>query len=196
MFQYIVFIGTFLQMTGIFFYIKDTLKGKNKPNRVSWLIWAASPIISTMAALSDGVGLATLPVFAAGFGPLLVLIASFVNKKSYWELEIYDYLCGGFSVLALILWWITKEPSIAILFALISDGFASIPTVIKSWKNPETETVSTYILGLCGVLTSFLVLKTFSFSELAFPCYLVFIDSLLIILILRIKIRNLFIKPQ
>jgi hypothetical protein len=41
--------------------------------------------------------------------------------------------------LALILWWITKEPNIAIMLAILSDILAAIPTLVKTWKFPETE---------------------------------------------------------
>ena len=187
---------SFLKFFDITFYIIDTLKGKTKPNRISWLLWAIAPMIATIAAISDGVGLATLPVFMAGFGPMLVLIASFINKNSYWKLEKYDYLCGGFSILALILWGITKEPTVAIIFALISDGFASIPTIIKSWKAPETETYTTYALGVVGVSTSFLIMENFSLSEIAFPIYLLILNSSLTLIIIRGKFNKLSNKPQ
>jgi len=81
---------------------------------------AISPLIATVAALSDGVHWAVLPVFMSGFGTLLVFIASFVNRKAYWKLEKFDYICGACSVLALVLRWITKEPTIAIIFSIIS----------------------------------------------------------------------------
>jgi hypothetical protein len=61
----------------------------------------------------------------------LIFLASFVNKKAYWKLEKFDYICGISSALALLLWWLTKEPAIAIVFAIISDAFAAIPTLIK-----------------------------------------------------------------
>lgn len=131
-----------------------------------------------------------LPVFMAGFGPLLVLIASFVNKKSYWKLEKFDYLCGAFSILALILWGITKEPVIAIIFSIMSDGFAGIPTLIKSWKYPETETASAYIAGLFSAITSFFALKILNFTVIAFPIYLIIANSLLISAIYRKRIFN------
>ncbi len=183
--QYLVFVGAVVQLWGVFSYIKETIKGNTKPNRVTWLLWSTSPLIATFAALSDGVKLSVLPVFMSGFGPLLVLISSFVNKKSYWKLEKLDYLCGSFSVLALVLWTITKEPIVAIAFAIASDGFAAIPTIIKSWKFPETETVDAYTTGLFNTLTSFAAIKTWNFAEIAFPIYLVVVNSSLIISVLR-----------
>ena len=183
--QYLVFLGAAVQMFGYASYIKETLKGGTKPNKVSWLMWPLATLIAAVAGLKAGAGWVVLPVFMSGFGALLVFIASFLNKNSYWKLEIFDYLCGLFSFLALILWAITREPIVAIIFAIASDGFASIPTLIKSWKHPETETVAPYTTGLFNALTSFAALRTFGFAEYAFPSYLVFIDTLLILSVWR-----------
>ena len=188
MLQYLVFIGAAVQLLGIFSYIKETLRGNTKPSKVTWLMWSVAPLIATFAALADGVGWSVLPVFMAGFGPLLVFIASFVNKNSHWELETFDYLCGFCSVLALVLWGITKEPVIAIVFAIASDGFAAIPTLVKSWKYPETETAAAYTTGLFSALTSFTAIKIWNFSSYAFPAYLVIAETLFILSIYHRKI--------
>ncbi|MBI2645193.1 hypothetical protein HYW94_03425 [Candidatus Uhrbacteria bacterium] len=180
MFQYIVLIGTAVGFIGTYAYIRETIRGKTKPNKVTWLMWSVAPLIATVAAVSDGVRLAVLPVFVSGFGPLLIFVASFVNPKSYWKLETFDYICGTCSILALVFWGVTKDPLVAIIFAIASDGFAAMPTLIKCWKYPETETVEAYMAGLFAVLTTFFALKKFDAIELAFPIYLVFANSLLI----------------
>jgi hypothetical protein len=63
MLQYIVLLGAVVFMFGIFFYIKATLRGETKPNKVTWLMWAIAPLIASAAAFSDGVRWAVLPVF-------------------------------------------------------------------------------------------------------------------------------------
>ena len=190
MLQYIVIIGAVVQLIGIYYYIRETIRGNTKPNRVSWLMWSIAPMIGAAAALSDGVRWAVLPVFMAGFGPFLVFIASFVNSKSYWKLEKYDYFYGALSVLALVFWWITKEPLVAIFLAIASDGFAAAPTFIKSWKAPESESAVAYTTGVFNALTGFFALKTFGLSEIAFPIYLVLLNLGLTITIYRKKFRK------
>src|SRR3989344_2835933 len=98
MFQYAVFVGAAVQFLGGVAYIKDTLRGKTKPNRVTWFLWMLAPYIGTAAAIGGGVSWAILPVFMAGFIPMLVLFASFLNKNAYWKLGSFDYLCGAFSL--------------------------------------------------------------------------------------------------
>ena len=190
MVTYVIIFGALIQLVGSLHYVRETLAGRTKPNRVTWFMWGLAPMIGFAAAFSNGVTWGALPVFMAGFGPFLVLFASFANKKSYWRLERFDYWCGLFSVLALVLWYITKEPNIAILFAIISDGLAAVPTVIKSWKHPETETASPYIATIVASLTSFLVIETWDFSEWAFPAYLVLMCTGFVFLILRGRFRK------
>ena len=110
MLQYIVLIGASVSLVGGLTYIKNTLHGETKPNKITWLLWSAAPLIAAAAAWLNGVRWAILPVFMAGFIPLLIFIISFINPKSYWELKRFDYICGTCSILALIVWWIIKEP--------------------------------------------------------------------------------------
>jgi len=129
-------------------------------------------MIATAAALSDGVRLAVLPVFMSGFGPFLVFLSSFVNKESYWKLGAFDYFNGFLSLLALALWLVTKDPDVAIIVAIASDGFAAVPTLVKLWHFPETELVSPFAAGLFSALTSFAAIDTWHFSSYAFAMYL------------------------
>jgi len=190
MLKYMVILGAAAQLFGIFFYIKATLKGETKPNKVTWLMWTIAPFIGTVAALSDGVRWAVLPVFIAWFSPLLVFIASFVNRKSYRKLEKFDYICGACSILALALRGITKEPMVAIWFAIASDWFAAVPTIIKWWKHPQTESAGPYAGWIFSSLTSFFAMKTFGLSEIAFPIYFIVTNSILIFAITRGKLRK------
>lgn len=188
MLQYIVFIGGAINLAGSATYFRDTLRGDTKPNRVTWLMWTVAPFIATVAAVSAGATFAAVPIFMSGFIPLLILIASFVNRKAYWKLEKFDYICGACSVLALILWGVTKDPLIAIIFALLSDAFAAVPTLIKAWKYPETETAMAYLAGLINALTFFFAIKTWSITEYLFPIYLIMINIFLFVSVMGKRI--------
>ena len=85
-----IFIGTILILIGGGSYLIDTLAGKAKPNRVTWLLWALAPLIAFAAEIKQGVGLQSLLTFVVGFNPLLIFLASFVNKKSFWRIKPLD----------------------------------------------------------------------------------------------------------
>ena len=181
MFEYLVIIAAVASLIAAFVYIRSMFVGGTKPNRVSWLMWAIAPLIGTAAALSNGVGWAVLPVFMAGFSPFLIFTASFFAKKAYWKLSTFDYVCGALSAFALIMWWLTNNPNTAIVFAIASDALASIPTLRKAWTNPETESVWPFLVGTFGAASSLAVATLWTFSEYAFPSYLIIVNIMVLL---------------
>jgi hypothetical protein len=136
---YFIIIGTLIGASGAVVYLIKTVKGKVKPNRVSFLLWSVAPFIAFFAQINQGVGLEALMTFSTGFLPLTVFIASFVNKKAEWKLTWFDLICGILSLMGLVLWMITKVGNVAIFFSIIADGLAAVPTIVKAYKYPDTE---------------------------------------------------------
>jgi hypothetical protein len=184
----IVLIGALIGTIGSAVYAWDTIKGRTQPNKVSWLMWSIAPLIGTAAALSKGVTWAILPVFMSGFCPLLIFLISFINPKSFWKLQKSDYICGALSALALLLWAITKDANIAIVFAIMSDFAATLPTLVKCWRHPESESGVAYIGGGINSLTTFAVAQHWVFAEIGFGAYLVIVNLLLVLAVYRKKI--------
>lgn len=178
-----VFLGAAFNIAGAVSYLIDTLKGKAQPNRVSWFLWAVAPLIAFSAQISKGVGYASLMTFLVGFNPAVIFLASFLNRKSVWKLGPFDYLCGIFSVAALVLWKITGEGNVAIFLGIVADFFASVPTIVKSYKHPETENYKVYLCGIISAAITLLVLKDWSFEFYAFAAYIALINILLTFLI-------------
>ncbi len=176
-------LGVLLGLIGTYSYVKDTIQGKTKPNRISWFMWALAPLIAFAAQIQKGVGLTSLMTFSVGFSPLLVLLASFVNKKSEWKLEKLDIICGVSSFIGLILWALSREPNVAIFFSILADVLASIPTVIKSYKYPETENYKIFLFGLINSGIALLTVKEWNFETASFPIYIFCITALLVYLI-------------
>ena len=188
MLQYLVFLAAGAFLVGAYVYVKSMLKGSVKPNRVSWLLWAIAPMIGFAAAVSNGAGLAAVPVLMAGLSPLLILVASFAVKGAHWKLAKLDYACGLLSILAIVFWAVTSDPDIAIVFAISSDALASVPTLKKGWQYPETESAWPYFLGVFGGFTSLLAITAWTFSQYAFPAYFVVISILLVLSIYHKRI--------
>jgi len=194
MLEYLVFVAAFATLLATYVYIRSMFKGGAKPNRVSWLMWSIAPFIATGAAVSNGVGWAALPVFMSGFSPFLIFTASFATKKASWKLASFDYVCGILSGLSLALWYVTKDPNVAIAFAIASDALAAVPTLTKAWNHPETESPWPFIVGVFNASTSFAAATMWTFSEYAFPAYLIVINIMLLSSVYNRKFASLLSK--
>lgn len=184
--HWLVIISAIMSVLGSYAYIKDTLSGKTKPNRVSWSMWAIAPLIGTGAAITSGADFwATSRVFLAGLLPLIVFLASFANRQSYWKVTLFDLACGALSAAALIVWGVIDSPRSAILFAAIGDGFACLPTLIKAWRWPDTETGITYILSFVSVVIIIPSIPIWNIENSAFQVYMLVANALLLIAVYR-----------
>jgi hypothetical protein len=181
--QNFIIIGTLIGAAGSLAYLVDTVKGKIRPNRVSFLLWSIAPFIAFAAQIKQGVGLESLMTFSTGFLPLTTFIASFVNKKAEWKITRFDLVCGALSILGLILWLITKVGNIAITFSILADGLAAIPTIVKAYKYPDTELAWPWIATVFGVVLTLLTLSEWTFANSGFIIYILLIDALIFILV-------------
>lgn len=176
---YIAVFGLALNLLASGIYLRDMLRGKAKPNRITSGFWALEGGIAVVASFAAGATWAVVPVLAAFLGPLSALTLSFFLPQAKWSLTLFDWGCGASAILALIAWAITKDPNMAIGFAILGDCLAAIPTVIKSWKYPETESGIAFALPVPAYMTSFLVLQDYSFAEIAFPLSSILICALI-----------------
>ncbi len=187
----IIYIAVLVSLIGYFFYFKNIFLGTTKPNLVSWFLWLLGPFLGVFFQLKAGAGLSVIPVFMAGLGPLLVVVFSIFRKNAYWKLNTFDIICGIFSVLALILYALTHNLAVSIIFAILSDLFAFIPTYIKGWKFPETETATVYLSGIFNNTLGLLIIKNWSFTIYSFGLYLIIANIIMVCFLYRKKILNM-----
>lgn len=132
-------------------YIKDIWKGSTKPDRIAWLIWTLEYTALFFAQASAGassslwlVGLQLVGVIAIFSLSLRFGVGSFTRYTSVLMLTILG---------ALIVWYTTDNPSLAIVILLAVEGSGVVLTAIKTYKKPGSETLSLwYLIALAGVL--------------------------------------------
>lgn len=180
--EYFAIIGAVIASLGGFYYLYQTIIGKAKPNRITWLLWGIFPMVTFVAQRVQDVHTLSWVTFASGFTPFLVLAASLFNKKAYWQTRPLDFACLALGVVGMVLWAITKDPNAAILFSILVDLAAGTPTVIKAWTHPETESSVAYSLSTLGFGLGVLSIHNWTFQNYAFLVYLLAVNGLLALL--------------
>lgn len=170
--EYFAVIGSVIASIGGIYYAYLTFRGLVKPNRVTWLFWAAFPMIAFVVQLSQGVGLVAWATFVAGAPPIFVLVGSLFNKKAYWQTRDTDYWFAIAGFLSIVAWQLTGIPYIAFTFSLLADLLVAMPTIIKTYRFPETENWKAYAVSALGFLLAILAVPEWSYENSAFVVYL------------------------
>ncbi len=181
--EYLDLFGALLPFCGSLTYAYATWRGKAAPNRVSWSLWALNPIIVGIAEVAKGSGLGSAFAFAAGIGPAVVLVASLHTPAASWKIAPFDIACGICSVLALVLWGLTRDADIAIVLNIIADFIAAVPTILKAMSHPLTENAWAFGLSALGALIVLLTVSRWDIANVAFQLYALVICVLLGVII-------------
>jgi hypothetical protein len=178
-------VGAVIGSLGGLYYLFETLVGRSQPNRITWLLWGIFPMVIFVAQRAQGVEGLSWASFVAGFTPLLIVAASFVNEKAYWKSAPRDYYLMAAAVLGIVLWAVTDDPNLALLFSLLADVLAGIPTLVKSYRHPRSESWIAYAVSSAGFGVSLLSVQTFDFQNAAFVAYLFLLNGTLAVLASR-----------
>ncbi|MFA6274422.1 MAG: hypothetical protein WC662_04645 [Candidatus Paceibacterota bacterium] len=183
----IIYIGVAINLIFCIWYIRSIFYSGTRPNLVTWFVWMLAPFVGVFLQIKAGAGLSVWGPFMSGFGPLLVMIVFLFKRNFFWKITAFDLICGLFSILALVIYIFTHKLGISIFFAILSDGLAAIPTIVKSWKYPETESFSTYLGGIINNIFSLLIIKNWIFSIYSFSIYFIVLNIIIIFSIFRKK---------
>lgn len=184
------YIGGILMIISVIPYTRSILKGDTKPHRMTFFIWTILILIAFFSQLAKG-GLWSL-LLTAGDGIAVFITFIFSIKFGVGGLEKRDVvsLCGV--VISLILWYFTKEPAFTLLLIILIDFIGLNLTVIKTWKNPETENWVAWAMCAVGGFFGALAVGNYNFILLSYPVYICLANlSVVVIIISRKKYLHL-----
>lgn len=170
-----VFLAFALSMIGVIIYIKGILQGEVKPNIVTWSLWAAAPLLAVAAQIDEGAGLRAVHTFSTAFGPMLIIVAALIKRNAFATIKKSDYIFGALAITGLVLWQVTGQGYLAIIFAIAADGFAATPTILKLYREPKTESGWIFGFGILASIITLLTIDNWRFEEYGFTLYILVI---------------------
>ncbi|MGL5943561.1 MAG: hypothetical protein ACRC2S_24995 [Waterburya sp.] len=157
-------------LSGFLPYILTTFQGKTRPNRATWWIWGILGVIQAVSYYYSGANNTIwVPIFY-GVCHIVTAILSLKYGEGGWNK--LDRLCLFGAGISLLLWWFFNAPFIALIFALVIDFFAALPTMFKSYYAPEQESCFSWSIFLLANTLNLVALEHWSFELLAYPLYL------------------------
>lgn len=124
-------------------YIRDVIKGSTRPHIFTWLIWAITQGTATAGIIYGHGQWGALELLVGTLLILIVLVLSI--RRGTTDITFSDYIVLFLCVVAVILWVIFKQPLSSIALVTLIDFFGLIPTFRKTYKDPGSETLLTWL---------------------------------------------------
>lgn len=163
-------------------YVRDIFRGTTKPHPFTWFVWALINIIAFFAQLAAGGGAGAWVTATVATGCLIIAILSLARGER--RITTLDWLCFVGALLSLILWRVSNDPFVAIVFVTLTDALASVPTFRKSYLRPHEETASTYALGVIGFALELAAFQSFNQTTALYPVFIVIMNGALVVMLL------------
>ena len=156
-------------------YVRDTLRRTTSPHRGSWLIWSVLEVVALESQRADGARWSLVPLLTQALGTCLVLALSV--RLGSGRLTSVDLVLIAFAGAGVAGWLAVDVPVIATTCVIVADLVAVLMMMPKTWRDPHSETLSTFVLATgSGVLMAGAV-GSLSASLLIYPIYFAVVNA-------------------
>jgi hypothetical protein len=150
-------------------YVRDTVRRSTRPHRGTWLIWG---VLATVVCLSQRADGGSWSLIMAGTGAVLAGLVFVLALRlgtggvGVWDIALILLACAGVAG-----WIVIDEPMVATLCVVAADLIAAGMMVPKTWRDPESETLSTFAFASLGGGLAAGSVGAFDLSLLLYPAY-------------------------
>jgi hypothetical protein len=175
-------------------YIKGILKGKTKPNIVSWITWTLLTGIATVAELAGHEYRTAIFTGTAVIETAIIVVLGL--SRGYVKYTRFDYVCQFGAIVGLLLWWLFNSPAAGVIAAVSIDFIGALPTIRHSWNQPGEESWPTFAMGGAGGLLAILALTEHNWTSLTYPIYILIVNIIFVFSIIYRGITHPHFKPS
>lgn len=150
-------------------YVRDIRRGRTRPQRTTWLIWSVLGVVGFTSQLADG---ATWSLAMVGMQTVAVLVVFALSLRfGVGGIAPTDIAAVAIAACGLAVWASTADPTTATIAIVVADIVAVGAMLPKTWRDPWSETLSSFALAsLSGAFGAFAV-GAFRPSLLLYPVY-------------------------
>lgn len=151
-------------------YFWDILKGKTKPQRITWFIWAVLGVIAFISQLSLHGGWSLVFIGLDALGSIAVFLLALKYGVGGWTRS--DKAALVIAGIGMIVSVLARQPIIALSGVVLADISGMILTVRKTYKDPDSETTITWLFVGTSALLGALSVGKWQLGLLIYPVYL------------------------
>jgi hypothetical protein len=164
-------------------YLRDTWRRSTVPHRGSWLIWSVIELVAVESQRADGARWSLLPLATQAIGTSAVFVLSI--RFGSGGVRRHELALIALAASGVVGWRVADEPIIATTCVIVADFIAAMMMLPKAWRDPHSETMSTYALASLGGLAAIGAVGALSLPLLMYPVYFALVNAALTLVIRR-----------
>jgi len=180
-------IAGILAIGGYIPYVISIFQGKTLPNRASWFIWTLVGGLLAFSYLAEGDQNTIWLPLGYFLGPLIVAILSLKYGYSTWTK--LDTICVVAAIISIIPWILSKDATFTLIINVIIDMTGAIPTLYKTYFEPETEDLTAWIIFFIANTLQLVAIQMWNIAAI-YPIYLFILAGSIVFFTLRDKIKK------
>jgi hypothetical protein len=159
--------GGMLALTQAIPYILSIFYGTTKPSRPAYLIWTITDCIAAGSYIALGARTTIWWSIAQIITSLIILLIAF--KHGMGGSSIIDRFCLLMAATAITLWIVTGDAKLALYATVLAGLMGYIPTLIKVYYHPWSESFASWTLTLCSTVFNMLAIDSLQFHLIVIP---------------------------
>jgi hypothetical protein len=163
-------------------YVRDTVRGSTRPHRGSWLIWGVLAVVVSVSQRADGASWSL--VLSASQAVLIAGVFALALRHGEGGLSVFEVSLLAIAFAGIAGWALAHEPIVAVACVIAADVSAAAMMTPKAYRDPHSETLSTYALASVGGVLAAGAVGAFDVSLLAYPVYFCLVNAAMALLIL------------
>jgi hypothetical protein len=169
-------------------YVLGIMKGKTKPHRTTFGIWAVIGMVQVISYAVSGARATLLLPAVYALGALVIFILSL--KRGVGGTQKIDLICLALATVGIIGWILTDNPHIALYLSILASACGFLLTIKKAYVNPETENTFSWCLAALAAILNVLALSQWELHAALYPMYLLLFDGAMALLTLFPALRH------
>jgi hypothetical protein len=162
-------------------YVRDTVRGRTRPHRGTWLIWGVLALVVSLSQRADGASWSL--VLTASQALLTALVFVLAIRHGEGGLARIDLSLIAVAFAGVVGWMLVREPLVAVVCVIVADLIAAAMMTPKAYRDPHSETLAMYALACLGGALAAGAVGALDVALLLYPIYYCLINGALALLI-------------
>jgi hypothetical protein len=162
-------------------YLRDVVRGTTRPHPGTWLIWSALAVIVCLSQWADGASWSLIMTLTQAVVTTAVFALAVVRGKG--GMTRADVMLLAVAAAGVAGWLLSGEPVVATICVVVADLVAAAMMVPKTYRDPRSETLSTFVGASIGGALAAGAVGTADADLLLYPIYYCVANGALAVLI-------------